>query len=292
VESILAAWKVADVVCLGEAHQSQHDSDLRIALIQHRAFPQTVKVIAVEFASPIHQALLDRFILDGRAMSREELAPVWRESCCGETWESPIYEQFFRAVQQLNLKLQRNQRVRVIAGDSPHDWSRIKKPEDLVPQFNLGGNLRNINIRNIIVQQLLEPRVKGLAVYGTSHCDKTGQGFPGHLAGQYGQGRIWSIEPLASAEASRKGQEVFGFGGRPTYVVIAGTRWGSTPAGEMLGSDPQLTMGNMVDALIYHGEVPDTQVPADLTRLSGKYRSEFERRRALTNEAFKLLPRR
>jgi hypothetical protein len=31
VEGILAAWKTADVVCLGENHGRQYDSDLRIA---------------------------------------------------------------------------------------------------------------------------------------------------------------------------------------------------------------------------------------------------------------------
>src|SRR5262245_38889303 len=79
-EGILAAWKTADVVCLGEDHGRQFDSDLRIGLIRHPAFSRTVRVIVIEFANPIHQDLLDSFILDGVAMAREELAPIWRDA--------------------------------------------------------------------------------------------------------------------------------------------------------------------------------------------------------------------
>ncbi|MGH8630580.1 MAG: hypothetical protein ACREU7_07425, partial [Burkholderiales bacterium] len=97
IEDVLAAWKTADVVCLGEDHGRQYDSDLRIALVRHPAFPRTVRVIVVESANPIHQDLLDRFILEGAALTRQELAPIWRDASGAEVWESPIYEQFLRA---------------------------------------------------------------------------------------------------------------------------------------------------------------------------------------------------
>src|ERR1043165_4693108 len=65
VEGILAAWKTADVVCLGEGHGRYFDNELRMALVRHPAFPTTVRVVVVEMANGIHQDLLDRFILDG-----------------------------------------------------------------------------------------------------------------------------------------------------------------------------------------------------------------------------------
>src|SRR4030095_5038239 len=80
VEQILNAWKTADVVCLGEAHDRYYDNELRIALVRHPAFSRTVRAIVVEMANPVHQDLLDRFILDGATLSREEIAPIWRET--------------------------------------------------------------------------------------------------------------------------------------------------------------------------------------------------------------------
>ena len=86
VEHILDAWKTADVVCLGEDHDRYYDNELRIALVQHPSFPRTVRVIVVELANPVHQDLLDRFILDGAEMSREEIALIWRDATSPEVW--------------------------------------------------------------------------------------------------------------------------------------------------------------------------------------------------------------
>lgn len=80
VEQILSAWKTADVVCLGEAHDRYYDNELRIALVRHPAFSRIVRAIVVEMANPVRQDLLDRFILDGAALSREEIAPIWRDA--------------------------------------------------------------------------------------------------------------------------------------------------------------------------------------------------------------------
>src|SRR2546430_15607404 len=118
VEKILSAWRTADVVCLGEAHDRYYDNELRIALVRHPAFSRTVRAIVVEMANPVRQDLLDRFILDGAALSREEIAPIWRDATNPEVWESPIYEEFLRAVRDVNLTLPHGQRVRVLAGDS------------------------------------------------------------------------------------------------------------------------------------------------------------------------------
>lgn len=173
VDQILAAWKSADVVCLGEDHARYFDNELRIALVRHPAFARTVRAVVVEMANPVYQDLLDRFILDGAAMSRDELAPIWRDATNPEVWESPIYEALLRAIREVNLKLDRDQRVRVIAGDSKVDWATIKRPEDLIPLMNRGAN-----IREIIATQVLEPHLKALAIYGAGHCNKMGTGFP------------------------------------------------------------------------------------------------------------------
>jgi hypothetical protein len=83
-------------------------------------FPSVVDAVVVEFGNGAHQALLDRFILEGATMSRDELAVVWRDTHA-EVWESPVYEEFLRAMRDVNQKLPRRDRVRVIAGDTAID---------------------------------------------------------------------------------------------------------------------------------------------------------------------------
>jgi|GEM_PF-1520315 len=283
VEQILGAWKTADVVCLGEDHGRQYDSDLRIALVRHPDFPRTVRVVVVESANPVHQDLLDRFILDGASLSREALAPVWRDASGADVWESPLYEAFLRVVREVNLALPREQRVRVLGGDSPIDWSAITRPEQLVPLLNRGGN-----IRNIIARELLDQNVKALAIYGARHCDKIAMGFPGELAGQYAPGRMWSIEPLVGRDGPGRGRKRFGLGDAPAYVVVTGTSRTSVPAGDLVAVGPGLTLGDVLDAVVYHGNVRDSVVRADLTVLNQAYGPELQRRRQLMNEAFKL----
>ena len=260
VDGILDAWKTADMVCLGENHGRRYDSELRIALVRDPRFPRIVRQIIIEFANPVHQDLLDRFALDGEAMTREQLAPVWRDASGAEAWESPIYENFLRAVQEANKKLPKSERVRVLGGDSPIDWSKIKTAEQLVPLVNRGGN-----IRKIIAEQALDPKIKTLAIYGSGHCEKRGGGFPGELGERY-PGRIWSASTPYSSEETAEARK----------------QWGPT-------KEPRLLkFGTLFDAVIDYGDVPDEVVRADTTDLKAKYGAELERRGNLIREALAL----
>jgi hypothetical protein len=286
VNAIIGAWKTADVVCLGEDHGRQYDSDLRIALVRHPDFARTVRVIVIEFANPVHQDLLNRFILDLAVMSREELAPIWRDANGAQLWESRIYEQFLRAVREVNVHLPRDERVRVLGGDGRIDWTKITNAEELAPLTNRGGN-----IRTIIADQVLDTHVKGLAIYGFGHCRKLGGGFPGELAGKYAAERIWSISPFFRTTGAQRAKEAFGLGTRPAYIIVNGTEAASLPAIDFIASE-RATLGQVVDALVYHGAVPDSVVRADLTVLKAKYGRELERRSRLMQEAARLWQRR
>jgi hypothetical protein len=289
VNGILSAWASAEVVCLGEDHGRRHDSDLRLALVRHPKFATVVDVVVVEMANNAHQTLLDRFVLDGAVMSRDEIAPVWRDASGVEVWESPIYEEFLRAIRETNLKLPRDRRVRVIGGDTAIDWTRITRPEDLVPLLKAGLRNRGGNIRRIVAEQVLDKKVKALAIYGSLHCIKLGMGFPGELMGKY-PGRLWSVSALAG-DAAVRAQKLFALGDAPTYFVTTGTKWESHPAAGILPAFRGETIGQMGDAIAYLGLVPDVVVRADLTDLQTKYGAELARRRQLMEAAETLLRR-
>jgi hypothetical protein len=284
VEQILSAWKTADVVCLGEAHDRYYDNELRIALVRHPAFSRTVRAIVVEMANPVRQDLLDRFILDGAALSREEIAPIWRDAENPEVWESPIYEEFLRAVRDVNLRLPRGQRVRVLAGDSRVDWSKVTRPEELIPLMNRGGN-----IREIIATEVLDKNLKALAIYGTVHCLKIGRGFPGDLAGRYAKGRMWSITPvLFKKQRTENTLEDFSLGAEPAYIGIAGSRWEAMSGGVLDSVFTSWKIGQLCDAMVYHGDVPDRIVGADMATFRARMGPEVDRRAKLLRDASKL----
>ena len=241
VKGILAAWDKADVVCLGEDHGGKNDSDLRITLVGDPDFVRKVKVIMVESANVAHQDILDRFILEGEDMPREKLRVVWSDANGAEVWESPIYEAFLRAVRKVNLSLPHSQRVRLLAGDNPKEQNR--------------GRF----IREAVSREILDKRLKGLAIYGAGHCECRGGGFPGELEDKY-PGRIWAAFNFYDVDA---GRSVFGLGDAPSLIAITGTDKAKLPAGKMffLGryNDPA-TLGDITNAIVYYGNIRDAKV--------------------------------
>lgn len=241
VKGILAAWDNADVVCLGEDHGSKNDSDLRIALVEHPDFVRKVRVIMVESASITQQDVLDRFVLDGEEMSREKLSVVWKDATGSEVWAAPIYEAFMRAVSKANQKVPREQRVRLLAGDNPKESNR--------------GRF----IREAVSREILDKKLKGLAIYGAGHCLNYGGGFPGEIGDKY-PGRIWSVFNFFDVEA---GRGAFKLGDAPELIHIKGTDKATLPSGKMffLGNySDKFTLGETTDAIVYYGNLKDVKV--------------------------------
>jgi hypothetical protein len=244
VKGILAAWDKADVVCLGEDHGRKNDSDLRIALIEHPDFIRKVNVIIVEFANTNHQDILDRLALEGEDLPRDKLRVVWSDVGNPDLWESPIYEAFLRTVRRVNLKVARNQRVRLLGGDNSNERNR--------------GRF----IREAVSREILSKGLKGLAIYGAGHCECRGMGFPGELESQY-PGKIWAAFNFYDVE---KGRRVFGLGDEPKLIPITGTDKAKIPAGKMFFTgrynDPA-TLGDIANAIVYYGNAREVIVSPD-----------------------------
>ena len=85
----------------------------------------------------------------------------------------------------VNLRLPRDQRVRVIGGDSKVDWAAMKGPEDLLPLMNRGGN-----IREIIATQLLEPAPEGARDLRRGSLQQDGHGVSGRARAALRQGTL------------------------------------------------------------------------------------------------------
>ena len=241
INGILAAWDKADVVCLGEDHGSRNDSDLRITLVQHPHFISKVNVIIVEFADTLQQDLLDRLVLEGEDIPRDQLRVVWKDTSGKAVWESPIYEAFLRAVRKINLTLPREKRVRLIGGDNSNESNR--------------GRF----IREAVSREILDKSLKGLAVYGSGHCERRGMGFPGELNDKY-PGKILATSSFYDVD---EGRRLFGLRDEPKLIPITGTEKAKLPVGKMFFSgrynDPA-TLGDMFNAVIYYGNATDMKV--------------------------------
>jgi uncharacterized iron-regulated protein len=124
-------------------------------------FAQTVTDVVIEFANPLYQDLLDRYVNE-EAVRSTDLPKIWQDTTQPGAWDSPVYEDFLRAVRQANAVLPEGScvRVRVLAGDQPIDWSHS-------PQPTLKDE-RDNSAASVIEGDVLNQR-KALVVFGSAH---------------------------------------------------------------------------------------------------------------------------
>lgn len=169
VESILSSFDRYQIVALGESHGLQEEHDFLMSLIQHPAFPNKVKDIVIEWGNTLHQDLLDRYIA-GQDVPLADVRKVWRNTTQSLflTWDSPIYERFFKTVRAINQKLPLSKRVRVLAGDPPIDWGKSRaEVQQFNEQYKFTG--RDKYFAGVVEKEVLAKGRKALIVMGGGH---------------------------------------------------------------------------------------------------------------------------
>jgi hypothetical protein len=119
-------------VGIGEAHGLQNHHDALTLLLTDPRIPEVVNDVVVEFGNALHQPTIDR-IISGQPVSDADLRPVWPNTTQSplETWDEPVYEQFYRTVRAVNQTLPPRKQMRVLLGDPPLDWSKITSRDQL-----------------------------------------------------------------------------------------------------------------------------------------------------------------
>jgi hypothetical protein len=166
VAGILAAFDHVPLVALGETHGLQEEADFIAALLHHPAFPTKVNDIVVEVGNARYQAIINRFIA-GDTVANADLRPVWRDivgSPFGMT-DAPIYEQFFRTVRAINWALPPTQRLRVLLGDPPIDWSTVQSQDDIQPFLSA----RDTHYASVVAREVLDRGRRALLIAGSFH---------------------------------------------------------------------------------------------------------------------------
>ena len=172
IQGLLAVFDEFDVVALSEGgHQNDIASDFRVELIHHPEFANVVDDIVVEFANSRYQDILDRY-MEGGDVPLGELRKVWRDTTQYKVWDSPVYAEFFEAVRTVNQNLTEERRIRVLAGDPPIDWSKIRTVEDWAPWVST----RDDHFALVVEREVLSRDRKALLIAGGAHFDKKNQG--------------------------------------------------------------------------------------------------------------------
>ena len=168
--AILAAFDKYDVVGMDAAHGNQDLDDFILHLVRNPTFPTKVNDIVVECGNSLYQPILDRYIA-GEAVSLSEARQAWRNTTQLMCSVSGFYETLFPLVRRINQKLLPERKLRVVAGDPPLDWSKVKDKSDTMLD-------RDSNAASVMEKEVLSKHRKALMLFGMLHLFHSNSGSP------------------------------------------------------------------------------------------------------------------
>jgi len=243
----------------------QNHYDVLGLLLTDPRLPGMVDDIIVEWGNPLYQDTIDAFIA-GQPVADAELRPVWRNTTQSplETWDAPVYEQFYRLARAVNWALPARKPIRVLAGDSPIDWAKITTASQLraIPP-------RNTFVASLVDKQVLAKGHRALLCYGMTGLFH-GTGMTEAVEQRTGQ-RIYVIADLVPHAGDPGGlASKLSHYPRNTVIAAAGTWLGSFDAGllvaETQGSQPGTPSNTSTPAA---GQPPAATQAADRTPSGG-----------------------
>jgi hypothetical protein len=124
--ALLVQFQRQPLVAFLETHGSAAQHRFLRSLVARPEFGKTVDAVVVEFGSARYQVTIDRYVR-GERVPLSSLSRVWmRTTQTSGVWNDPVYRDFFRAVRAANAGRPPGERIRVLLGDPPIDWHRIR----------------------------------------------------------------------------------------------------------------------------------------------------------------------
>jgi hypothetical protein len=295
---VLEAFTRHRLVGIGESHGLQDHHDALQLLLADPRLPAAVDDIVVEFGNANYQDTMDRFIA-GQPVADADLRAVWRNTTQSprQTWDAPVYQQFYRTVRAVNWTLPPGRQIRVLLGDPPIDWAAVTGGSQI------GALLaqRDAHAASVVEQQVLAKGRRALLCYGAAHLVHPGPGLrvPPSLASIIEQRTgepmytIGDLVPSAADPGGLAGQ--LSRYPRGTVIPAAGTWLGAVDAGllfHVIAFGPNrapvnpfrgVPLGSLLDAGLHLGQPGDLTAsrPNPAIYLDPAYWEELQRRNAL-----------
>jgi hypothetical protein len=263
---ILDAFRSRPLVALAEGqHWNEQSLAFRLTLIRDPRFAQAVNDIVVEFGDSKYQGVIDRYVA-GAEVPYAELRHVWEDTIAPNTvFDMPVYEEFYRAVREVNRGLPKAKRIRVWLGDPPIDWKTAEQSEILALMYQ-----RNRFAADLIRKEVLAKKRRALLLYADGHFFRKGEETVPEwmmvktkpeepLVSQIEKthpGAVFSIATPTSADLSAIQSDIRDWNA-PVITLLPGTVLGAAlfgPMYELTGPEfNSVRMEQQFDALLYLG---------------------------------------
>jgi hypothetical protein len=168
ISAILSAFQSHSVVALGDAHGNEQAHAFLLSLIRDAWFATAVNDIVVEFGSARYQDVMDRFVR-GEEIKYEVLRQVWQNATMPHAANDlPMYEEVLRTVRTVNASLPRERQLRVLLGEPPIDWDKVKNRADHQKWIEMRDSYPAALIR----LEVLAKERHALLLYGQLHYQR------------------------------------------------------------------------------------------------------------------------
>jgi len=276
--AVLRAFDDHNIVMFGEAHGCKQEYEWLRELVATPEFADRVDDIVVEFGNSLYQDSVDRYIA-GESLPLAQVQQAWLNVIGAIDAPSPVYESFYKAVREANLKRRGKRQMRILLGGPPADWDTIRNREALIPFLEN----RDTWYARQVKEEVLAKKRRALLIMGAGHFQRITPRGPGlHYIEQQlraaGAG-TWLI--VFDTKIYDDPQKRFAAWPLPAIVDLRGNWVGDIPASEedFPGGSPKL--GDTADALLIVARAREglTVLSVPRAELEGTaYATELDRR--------------
>lgn len=203
--ALLEQFERRPLVAFLEQHGSATQHRFLRSLVARPEFGRTVDAVVVEFGSARYQVTIDRYVRGERVLL-SSLSRVWRRTTqVSGVWNDPVYRDFFRAVRAANAGRPPGERIRVLLGDPPIDWRRIRtsrcprRPRPSCLEYWIGR--RGEHYASVVLDKVLARGGRALLIAGAFHLIRPPEGEAWNETGileRRHPGSVFTVKPHES----------------------------------------------------------------------------------------------
>jgi hypothetical protein len=257
IAAIVDAYRAYRIVGLGDAHGNQQGEAFQLALIRDPGFRAVVDDVLVESGNSRYQDVVDRFV-NGENLAPEALQRIWLDTTQQQVASLEIPE-LFTTVRALNASARPDERLRILLGEPPIEWERLKTADEYKAWEAQPTSSRDRFAVELLQREVLSKNRRAVAFYGAGHFFRkvVSQSIVTILEGS--GTKVFTIWTNAAMELASVQRDVQSWP-VPSLAVIRGTTLGRTGLAAYLGPNaggvpPQwlAPMEDQFDAVLYLG---------------------------------------
>jgi len=275
-------------VFIGSTHGDLKIEQFLACLVTRPAFQQRVTDIVTEWASSGQQRLIDRYILGLEEISMDDLAPIWFDTDAPTMWTTlPQVRETLKALHDVNKSLPGPKRIRLLGGNDPTDWSKVKVTEDLAP-YPFKTNF----MPHLIIEHLAKSQGnRTLVVYGDGHIHYKGNNFMPDLEYALGRSKLYVVGRIGELRADER--TYLSAVGDPNQAFFVEARrfpsditWPGSL--KVAYQETSKNLADYIDAFVYLGPEPDKSLIGAIP-LTPAQKNELARRGSINSDPQRMM---